>query len=310
MPRTPIKVKQAPATPHQRDVPLAALASGEDTQARVHLDPEVVADYAEAMLEGATFPPVVLFHDGACYWIGDGFHRIEAARQVEQTTIPAEVSPGGLREALLYACGANRTHGLPRTNADKRRVVEVLLEDAEWATWSDNHIARHCGVAVSFVGRIRSALFPEHSGEDQPRTYERHGQVLTMHTSRIGTHQAAPAPTNGQPVTARQVRETVRDVFGEGVGVPQPPAERPYAMEESLGELYGRVAVYREAVKRQGGLAVLMQTWTQDRKQEFRRKVEEITATWTVLAAEVEAAAPEVPLALVPRKDAPRESQP
>ena len=32
------------------------------------------------------------------------------------------------------------------TNADKRRAVETLLNDAEWATWSDREIARQCGV--------------------------------------------------------------------------------------------------------------------------------------------------------------------
>jgi len=33
---------------------------------------------------------------------------------------------------LLYAVGSNATHGLRRSNADKRRAAQMLLEDPEW----------------------------------------------------------------------------------------------------------------------------------------------------------------------------------
>jgi hypothetical protein len=62
-------------------VPLAHIHIVGETQARERLDRQVVADYAEAMTEGATFPPVVLFFDGdEGFYIGDGFHRIHAAQ--------------------------------------------------------------------------------------------------------------------------------------------------------------------------------------------------------------------------------------
>jgi hypothetical protein len=35
--------------------------------------------YAEDMAAGAVFPAIVLFFDGAEYWLVDGFHRILAA---------------------------------------------------------------------------------------------------------------------------------------------------------------------------------------------------------------------------------------
>lgn len=39
------------------------------------------------------------------------------------------------REAILFIVGANASHGLRRTNADKRRTVERLLADEEWRGW-------------------------------------------------------------------------------------------------------------------------------------------------------------------------------
>jgi hypothetical protein len=190
-----LQAAQAPSPPELRDVPLNELALGDSTQARARLDQAVMDAYAEAIQRGDTFPPVVLFWDGALYSVGDGHHRIGAARKVGFTTITAEVRAGGQREALLYACSANARHGHPRTDADKRRAVETLLQDAVWGKWSDNHIARHCSVAVSFVGRVRRSLFPENSDDDQ-RTYLRNGQERTMHTAGIGT-RTPPTPTHG-----------------------------------------------------------------------------------------------------------------
>jgi hypothetical protein len=43
--------------------------------------------------------------------------------------ISADVREGSRRDAILYAVGANASHGLKRTNRDKRNAVRVLLKD-------------------------------------------------------------------------------------------------------------------------------------------------------------------------------------
>ncbi len=53
----------------------------------------------------------------------------------------------GKRDAILYACGANATNGIRRTNADKRQAVERLLTDEKWSLWSNVTIAKHCLVS-------------------------------------------------------------------------------------------------------------------------------------------------------------------
>jgi hypothetical protein len=48
------------------------------------------------------------------YFIGDGWHRFHAVRELGRAVIPAVVHPGGRREALKCALGANSGFGLRR----------------------------------------------------------------------------------------------------------------------------------------------------------------------------------------------------
>lgn len=131
-------------------------------QTRIEMHPETVADYADDMLEGAVFPPIIVFQDGAAgYWLADGFHRVEAAQKIGRETIEAEIREGTARDAILHGIGANATHGLRRTQADKRRAVERLLTDPEWAGWSDRKIAQVAKVDHKTVGKIRRELSGE-----------------------------------------------------------------------------------------------------------------------------------------------------
>lgn len=128
------------------------------TQARAGLNDETVAEYAAAIEANDAMPPVVVFYDGETYWLADGFHRVAARARVGRLTVKADVRQGTRRDAVLHACGANATHGLKRSNADKRRAVETLLRDDDWRAWSDNEIARRCAVTQPFVSKFRAEL--------------------------------------------------------------------------------------------------------------------------------------------------------
>jgi hypothetical protein len=147
------------------------------TQPREYLNELVLGEYTEAMANGAEFPPLVLFYDGRHYWLADGFHRFFAAKKHGVEGICAEVHQGTRRDALLYAAGANATHGLRRTNADKRRAVLTLLQDAEWQRWSNREIARQCGVTHAFVGKLRRDIVakPPARPESTPGTMQTSG---------------------------------------------------------------------------------------------------------------------------------------
>ncbi|HQU46645.1 MAG TPA: ParB N-terminal domain-containing protein, partial [Pirellulales bacterium] len=125
------------------------------TQIRAAIDDDVVRDYAALMDNQVYLPPLLVFHDGENYWLVDGFHRWHALKKNRRTEALCQVYRGSHRDALLAAVRANHAHGLRRTNADKRRAVETLLADREWAEKGDRWIAEMCGVSHPFVSSIR-----------------------------------------------------------------------------------------------------------------------------------------------------------
>jgi hypothetical protein len=176
---------------------ISAIRTDGGTQPRAEVYPEAVEEYAQAMMENIEFPPVTVFFDGSEYWLADGFHRLVAAGKIGKIYLTAEIKQGSRRDAILYSTGANATHGLRRTNADKRRAVETLLSDEEWSLWSDREIARRCAVTHPFVIKMREEL----SGNDyqmeedgEVRTVERNGKTYQMNTSNIGQR---PNPDSG-----------------------------------------------------------------------------------------------------------------
>lgn len=133
----------------------------EGTQSRAALNNEVMNEYAEAMRCGAKFPPVKLFFDGSDYWLADGFHRYFASKAAEIDTINADIENGSKDDAILYSIGSNFTHGLRRTNADKRHAVLMILSHPIWSDWSDRAISKEAGVSNNFVSVLRKELQSE-----------------------------------------------------------------------------------------------------------------------------------------------------
>jgi len=128
------------------------------TQSRVKIDENVVAQYADEMLNGDEFPPVVLFHDGQDYWLADGFHRYFANKRINSPGISAEVKDGSVRDAILHGIKANNKHGLRPSNEDKRKGVMTMLKDIEWQDYSNRDVAEICGVSHTFVNAMRKEL--------------------------------------------------------------------------------------------------------------------------------------------------------
>lgn len=187
------------------ELAIAQIRIDGETQPRVQIDIATVDEYAEDMATGFPFPPLTVYHDGKAYWLADGFHRYHAAMKAGQTVVQATVMPGTVKDARWHACGANRAHGLRRTNADKRRAVEMALE--MHPEKSDRALAEHVGVSDPFVGNVRR-------------------QVLTVSTStppqsRIGLDGKAYPPVPTQRPSQEAIAEKLalpglRRMFLEG----------------------------------------------------------------------------------------------
>ncbi len=129
-------------------------------QPRAELHRDWIEEYARDIQAGATFPPIVVFFDGNNHWLADGFHRTYAREVAGFTEIDADIRSGTRRDALRYSISANAQHGYRRTNHDKRRAVDIMLDDPEWSQLTDREIAAASLVGDRFVSSRRRERLP------------------------------------------------------------------------------------------------------------------------------------------------------
>lgn len=184
------------------DINLSQIRTDGGTQSRSILSPAVVEEYAAAMLDGATFPTIVVFYDGADHWLADGFHRMAACLLAGLVSVTADIRQGTRRDAVLFSVGANAAHGLRRSNEDKRRAVLTLLNDEEWSNWSDREIGRRAGVSNQFVSNLRLSV---NDGQiASARIVERGGTTYEQNTAAIGRTNAR-AELLGDTLTPKDI---------------------------------------------------------------------------------------------------------
>ncbi len=163
------------------------------TQSRQQTNQQTIDDYAEQMTEKRwdwkREPLPIVFDDGENLFPGDGHHRVMAALAAGVAEILVEIRQGTVRDAQFYSCGANKYHGLPRTNVDKRNQIELLLSDPEWQMMSNRAISEHCGVSAPLVGKIRSELADLGTVNISSQRVDRKGRKIQ--TANIGTKAKA-----------------------------------------------------------------------------------------------------------------------
>lgn len=184
-------------------VALGDIVLDTDVQPRETIHTGTIKEYADAMEAGVVFPDIIVYRDADGKIIAaDGWHRISAAKQIGKATINAEIRTGTKRDAILYSVSANATHGLRRTNDDKRRAVARLLEDDEWGQWSDNVVAEKVGVSQPFVSGLRKQL----SGgteDDTTSRVVRTSDGREMDIANIGKNRRKKAdPVEVEPAAA------------------------------------------------------------------------------------------------------------
>jgi len=109
------------------------------TQMRIAMNEEVVKEYAEAMQAGCEFPPLRAFFDepNDLIILVDGFHRLAAHNQVRPNDqIRVELVFGTAEDAQWESIGANKSHGLRRSNEDKRNAITQAWVSDGGLHWS------------------------------------------------------------------------------------------------------------------------------------------------------------------------------
>jgi hypothetical protein len=201
-------------------LPLAKIRLDGGTQPRAETDSVAIEEYANAMLAGDEFPPVIVYFDGQDYWLASGFHRYAAAAAAGFEEIDCDVIQGTRRDAVLFSVGVNAEHGLRRTRDDKRRAVRKLLEDEEWREWSDSVIGRAAKVEQPLVSELRGEMYPK--DENRIRFAQRGDTVYPIDTANLRGRPSNPKEEILPPRTVapghREAEERTRFIaFSEAI---------------------------------------------------------------------------------------------
>lgn len=207
-------------------VDLGLIRTDGGTQPRAAIDTHLVETYAEDMAHGAAFPPLVVFFDGVAHWLADGFHRFFAAKGCGLAEFPCDLRQGTQRDAILFSVGANASHGLRRTNEDKRRAVLTLLNDEKWSSWSDREIARHCAVSPQTVNNLRPRDTVQNGQYERTFVHPKTGRETTMATANIGRRPDEDRPVFDRTDAGRDTAPTPAPAF--------PPSESVAAFRSDM----------------------------------------------------------------------------
>ena len=164
--------------------------------------------------EDGTELEVTVFRNGEIYWLADGFHSLAAAKRAGRGFINARIHEGDLRDAILWAAGANSEHhALPREPADIVKALTTLLFDGEWQKWSNREIARHVHCRQERVAEVRDLVSKElsASGKHMPteRTVKRKGKTYTMKLPKVKPLKVFRNMSPDEQMAAAKAAETV-----------------------------------------------------------------------------------------------------
>jgi len=113
------------------------------------------------------------------------------------TTALASIEQGTLEDATWKSVGSNATHGLPRSQADKRKAILKALVHPRGQGMSDRFIAEACKVSHILVAQVRreqeeqgNVAKPETIIARDGKTYKRERKP-----SRIRNATSTHAPT-------------------------------------------------------------------------------------------------------------------
>jgi uncharacterized ParB-like nuclease family protein len=210
------------------------------TQPREAIDESLIAEYAEAIDD---LPPLIVFYDGTDYWLADGFHRWHAANRLGRKTIDCDVRKGDRRAAVLFSVGANADHGKRRTNADKRKAVQTLLDDPEWAKWSDREIAKACRVSHDTVATLRPKIVTGDSASEKApvRVYtSKSGKVAEMKVAKRSGPPPAVKPLTPYELAQqhagpiREMQAALNDVIQQAAKLAEDKLFGPYVRFQQI----------------------------------------------------------------------------
>jgi hypothetical protein len=174
--------------------------------------------------------------------------------------ILAEQRMGTVEDAIWESLGANKSHGLRRSNADKRNAVKMALLHPKGVDSSDRQIAKHVGVHPDTVGVIRREL--ETTVGIRQSNLRQGADGRRINTKNIGTKPSPTAncsqclnfmDTRGECLVNGSKRTPWTKACDEFEVIPPEPERRELENIPDLPDEYEEIELTRKPVKKNPG---------------------------------------------------------
>jgi hypothetical protein len=213
----------------QTRVPITSIYTNPAYMVRAMLNQEVIDEYCEAYLADQDLPALNVFkQQSGKYLVADGWHRYEAAKQAKLKTLPVKVFKGEREKVIAVALAGNKSHGLRRTNADKRICAEMAIET--WPKLSNRQLGEAAGVSEFLIRDLRPKIKPEGLDTSRPNcdliapaddeTPEKpHISQPTKENVPYGTKRDVPVKKSesGKPVHLLAIWTEIEGLYGKAL---------------------------------------------------------------------------------------------
>ena len=184
------------------------------------IDDDVVLRYKELIAaDPKQMPPIDVIYDGKCYWLFDGFHRYFAYLKLGKKYIPAEVSDGTKRDAIIQSCAANKDRAFSRQKGTLSHILlEVMFPDDEWGgpKFSDDAVATWVGCSVATVGRYRKKydkIKQTRLENTDNTTCKKTGATESTKGSEPENEDSPPVKEQMLDLVGKEVPDHLREIF-------------------------------------------------------------------------------------------------
>lgn len=134
-----------------------------DVQPRESMSPDKIKEYGQNYANDVWMPPITLHEVDGVLYLCDGFTRLAGANEAGLRTIKCSIRLNSTWPALIVdAIKMNRQHGQPLTSTERRKSIIKLVDmfSKSDQPWTQEAVAKACGVAQSTVSRMVADRFP------------------------------------------------------------------------------------------------------------------------------------------------------
>lgn len=186
------------------EISISQVIADKRLQNRESMNEQVIDEYASLLSQHPdNWPfntPITVFEIDGKLYVADGFHRFKACLRSGCSKLSAFIRTGTWDDAVEFSLSANATHGLRRSNADKRKSVHTALSTDSIRSKSNREIARTCQVSEKLVRIVKEER--EEQWQSQKKALDESRDRLIADELRLGHTLWSTAPEQRREMRA------------------------------------------------------------------------------------------------------------